>query len=621
MKKVIRTTVFILLSLLLIIPLQSVQAATPLYVRPGGSNVLCNGTVNVNYSAPVAPNCALATIQGGINLVDSGGTVNVAAGTYLESLNINKPLTLHSISGPPSTTLNGGDPYSVQIYSKNVTLDGFTITNPGYAGSSDASGIVVEPSGANAQIHITNNIIHDIGSPARTSVAYGNVGINIGGADGVEIDHNTIYNIVHNDPAAWANGISIWGMSPSALADHINIHNNVIYNISSSYFADAGISTQTDVGAVTVLDNRITNTGEFGLEVRSTNTVNAASNWWGNASGPAGVGPGTGSAITTNVDFDPWCSSDCSAPDTGVGSAGGSAVRDPWSVTVPPATIPDGSLVNVVNLNTSRPLITSPMQELERLSQITIDGPGGPLTAFNPALKICYHYSGADQAAGFDPSTAVIGTADVNGTSWTMLTTLPTTGQRICADTGHLSYFEVFYTPAVITGAALPATGFAPEQVTLLPPQRVSYAGLGDLWLEVPRLGVQMPIVGVPQTIGKWDVSWLGVQAGWLEGSTFPTWEGNSVLTGHVYDANGHPGPFRFIDTLRWGDQVIIHAWGAQYVYEVRSVKQISLANKTTLLKHEKLPWVTLVTCRGYDSASNSYKYRVLIRAVLVDVK
>jgi sortase (surface protein transpeptidase) len=38
-------------------------------------------------------------------------------------------------------------------------------------------------------------------------------------------------------------------------------------------------------------------------------------------------------------------------------------------------------------------------------------------------------------------------------------------------------------------------------------------------------------------------------------------------------------------------------------------------------LKHEELPWVTLVTCRGYDEATGTYKYRVLVRAELVEVK
>ena len=64
-----------------------------------------------------------------------------------------------------------------------------------------------------------------------------------------------------------------------------------------------------------------------------------------------------------------------------------------------------------------------------------------------------------------------------------------------------------------------------------------------------------------------------------------------------------------------------MHAWGAQYVYEVRGVQQVGPGNTAQMLKHEELPWVTLVTCRGYDEASKTYKYRVLVRSVLVEVK
>jgi LPXTG-site transpeptidase (sortase) family protein len=66
---------------------------------------------------------------------------------------------------------------------------------------------------------------------------------------------------------------------------------------------------------------------------------------------------------------------------------------------------------------------------------------------------------------------------------------------------------------------------------------------------------------------------------------------------------------------------VIVHAGGAQYVYEVRSVQQVRPNDTAAMMKHQTLPWVTLVTCRGYDQASDSYKYRVLVRAVLVQVK
>ena len=179
------------------------------------------------------------------------------------------------------------------------------------------------------------------------------------------------------------------------------------------------------------------------------------------------------------------------------------------------------------------------------------------------------------------------------------------------------------YDPAP-AAAKVPATGFAPQRATALPKQPASkaYTAMSDLWLEVPRLGVRMNILGVPQaTDGTWDVSWLGNDAGWLSGSAYPTWNGNSVLTGHVYDADGQPGPFVHLNQLWWGDQVIVHAGGAQYVYEVRSVLQVSPQDVSTMMQHEQLPWLTLVTCRGYDEASNSYQYRVLVRAVLVTVK
>jgi sortase (surface protein transpeptidase) len=66
---------------------------------------------------------------------------------------------------------------------------------------------------------------------------------------------------------------------------------------------------------------------------------------------------------------------------------------------------------------------------------------------------------------------------------------------------------------------------------------------------------------------------------------------------------------------------VIVHAWGAQYVYEVREVLQVAPGDTSSVIKHKDLPWVTLVTCRGYDEATDSYKYRVAVAAVLMEVK
>ena len=175
--------------------------------------------------------------------------------------------------------------------------------------------------------------------------------------------------------------------------------------------------------------------------------------------------------------------------------------------------------------------------------------------------------------------------------------------------------------PAGRVGKKLPATGFAPGKVTILPDQisDKAYAEFGDLWLEIPNLGIKTPIVGVPTNAGVWDVTWLGQQVGWLQGTAFPTWQGNSVVTGHVYLPNGKPGPFVDLSKLRFGNQVIVHAFGQRYIYEVRT-NRVIMPGDMSPFKHEEKAWLTLLTCKGYDEGSDTYKYRVEMQAVLVKV-
>ena len=167
----------------------------------------------------------------------------------------------------------------------------------------------------------------------------------------------------------------------------------------------------------------------------------------------------------------------------------------------------------------------------------------------------------------------------------------------------------------------IPVTGFPRGHDVDLPTPSVSYTELGDLWLEIPMLEIEAPITGVPKAEGSWDISWLGSQAGWLQGSAFPTLDGNSVLTGHVWDASNQPGIFYRIDQLQFGDQVIIHAWGNEYIYEVRENFSVLPGSLSAMLKHQETPWLTLVTCQGYDEESESYLRRILVRAVLVEVR
>jgi len=200
--------------------------------------------------------------------------------------------------------------------------------------------------------------------------------------------------------------------------------------------------------------------------------------------------------------------------------------------------------------------------------------------------------------------------------------------------TYNLSSTERWYDPAAPEGVnsygasdstsvicPLPATGFAPGVITELPEQMLNdaYTPLGDLWLEIPSLGVMTNIVGAPRSDGDWKVDWLWDQAGWLHGTAFPTWDGNSVVTAHVYLPNGLPGPFVDLMKLGWGDQVIVHSYGQRYIYEIRSNRTVSPLSD--VFKHEEYPWLTLITCQGYDETSDSYLYRTVVRAVQVRIE
>ena len=99
------------------------MCSTDCYVSPSGSN--SNGGVSFAD--------AKLTIQAGINAVDPGGTVHVDDGTYAESPNIPKSVTLESANGRDVTTieLQTGPTYTGALTvggtGSNVTIDGFTI--------------------------------------------------------------------------------------------------------------------------------------------------------------------------------------------------------------------------------------------------------------------------------------------------------------------------------------------------------------------------------------------------------------------------------------------------------------------------------------------------------------
>lgn len=237
---------------------------------------------------------------------------------------------------------------------------------------------------------------------------------------------------------------------------------------------------------------------------------------------------------------------------------------------------------------------------------------------------------GGDGQITFDVTVLSIPATNIANVAWTSLPGSP--GQQNSnifsteRDYDPGDPINVYGTSSTLVlgavGGNIPDTGFAPNIKTDLSnvPFETYTTFSESVWVEIPSLNVKANIVGVPQRNGVWNVAWLGRQAGWLEGSAFPSLKGNSVLTSHVYLSNGLPGPFVNLSKLKYGDTIIVHFGGEKFTYEIRT-NRVTTPKDSSVFKHEKEAWLTLITCKDFDEKTNTYLKRVVIRAVLVKVE
>jgi hypothetical protein len=97
--------------------------------------------------------------------------------------------------------------------------------------------------------------------------------------------------------------------------------------------------TQTTLTGITVDFNNIVGNSRYGVWNQGGQTLNATKNWWGDASGPGGVGPGDGDATSTKVRYSPWLGAELSTEPMTWGVNPTSSIQDAIDAADPGDTI------------------------------------------------------------------------------------------------------------------------------------------------------------------------------------------------------------------------------------------------------------------------------------------
>jgi hypothetical protein len=211
-----------------------------------------------------------ATIQQAIDLASPGDTITVAAGTYAAFQVIGKN-NIHIIGAEGATVTTakfiedlpvvGNAMVMAAVYdSEDVNIEGINFDGAGVSGIHVCGIAYVDSTGRIADLTVENIIATNLGAGVAI---IGHVG-----TSAVEIIGATI-----SDNGGVGKGAGIYVCGGSTLNAHFN---NIVGNTAFGVVNDGG------------------------------GMVDATYNWWGHATGPSGLGPGHGDAVSGNVDFEPW---------------------------------------------------------------------------------------------------------------------------------------------------------------------------------------------------------------------------------------------------------------------------------------------------------------------------
>ena len=190
---------------------------------------------------------------------------------------------------------------------------------------------------------------------------------------------------------------------------------------------------------------------------------------------------------------------------------------------------------------------------------------------------------------------------------------IPFTLYRIGEEEKHVSSF--------CYNCELPKTGFSSRVSTPLSvkPAGLEYTDL-KMRIQIPVIGLDTELAGVPLRDSEWAVEWLGDRAGVLSGSYAPG-EGLTVVAAHNTLSETETGPFLLLFALEHNDVIFINQPDDSLqrfgVYANLLVEPNDM-QKLALIAEQEEGSLLLVTCEN-ESVEGGYLNRRVVFAKPLD--
>lgn len=184
--------------------------------------------------------------------------------------------------------------------------------------------------------------------------------------------------------------------------------------------------------------------------------------------------------------------------------------------------------------------------------------------------------------------------------------------------------------PTLVPALEAAASGSLAEPPAILPsvqagvwlnsgPEPVEPSRSQPARLRIDRLNVDVAIATIPIVNGNWDLSALGVEAGWL--TTTGAFPGDTLamaLVGHITTERLKRGAFADLEQIKPGDEIVYAAAEAEYVYQVRRRSRVT-PDEVEALYVPDGQTLLLLTCTDWDASGKRYANRLLVEARLVE--